>query len=113
MFDARAIFAVLFVPIGAAADTLRDPMRPYHARSEAPERLERERQRWALSAVLVSDDRRVAIVNGRAVGEGDRIGRAKVRRIFRRGVELELDGRTVTLKLNAKERATFDRSLKK
>ena len=47
-----------------AQETLRDPTRPY----SAPIMLEASPVRFAVNAIVTSDKRRLAIVNGRRVG---------------------------------------------
>jgi len=80
-----------------AADVLSDPMRPYTRQVE----IERSvgGKGFVLSAILYSADRRVAIVNGQPVSEGQRVNGARVRRIDRGKVELEVDGEILKLAL--------------
>ncbi len=54
---------------------------------------------WTLQSILFSDDRRIAIINGKRVQEGDRIGSARVARIQDSQVVLKTRGRTLKLKL--------------
>ncbi len=54
---------------------------------------------WALQSILLSDDRRIAIINGKRVREGDRIGSARVTRIRDSQVVLKTRGRTLNLQL--------------
>ncbi len=84
---------------GAGAETLSDPMRPWQ-QAAAPAPVQRE-VLYDLSAILYSSERRVAVINGRTVSEGDRIGAAKVRRIDRRSLELDEHGRRIRLVLAA------------
>ena len=54
---------------------------------------------WTLQSILFSDNRRIAIINGRRVQEGDNIGSARVARIQGSQVVLETRGRTLKLHL--------------
>ena len=106
----RTTFAIfLMLPLVAHGENLTDPMRPSDAepaRSEAPAAA----ARYELSAILYSPDRRVAIVNGRSVREGQRVGRARVARIRRGRVELDLGDRRLTLALATPPNKTTSRS---
>lgn len=72
----------------AAGAPVVDPMRPYRAPSEPAERRAAP-DRYVLTVVLVSAERRVAVVNGRVVQEGDEVDGAKVAHIDLDRVELE------------------------
>lgn len=62
---------------------------------------------WRLESVLVSDQRRVAVINGRAVSEGDRVNGAEVLAIKPGLVLLRTgDGR---LELTLRRRTTNDK----
>lgn len=54
---------------------------------------------WALQSILSSPARRIAIINGTRVHEGDRIGSAKVIHISESQVVLNSGGRALTLRL--------------
>ena len=98
MYRRRLLAGVLAALCGAAAaETLSDPMRPrQRLTNPAPAQ---DKVPYDLSAILYSSDRRVAVINGRTVSEGDRIGSAKVRRIGRRSLELEERGERIRLVL--------------
>lgn len=57
------------------------------------------RDGWALQSILFSSDRRIAIINGVRVQEGDRIGAARVVRIRDSRVVLETGNRRLELRL--------------
>ena len=81
---------------GLAEEPLRDPTRPYTAaehRAASP-------PRFVVTAIIVSDDRRVAIVNGRRVGVGSPLAGATVIAIEKDQLVLELDGKRVIAGLN-------------
>ena len=54
---------------------------------------------WALQSILFASDRRIAVINGTRVKEGDRIGSARVVRIRDSQVLLDTGGRRLTLHL--------------
>lgn len=110
MFEKLVAFVLLgSLAAAAATETLSDPMRPWAPVPAAVvERIANERYR--LSAILYSPERRVAIVNGRALSEGQRLGRARVTRIHRGKVDLEVGNKTLTLALAKSSNTTPTRS---
>jgi hypothetical protein len=78
------------------AEFMRDPTRPYTARelsaTTAP--------RFVVNAIIISPERRVAIVNGRRVSVGDSVGNATVIAIEKEEMVLELDGKRITTGLH-------------
>jgi len=91
--------AMLAAAAAAAAQALDDPTRPT-ALAE-PERAARAESgpRWRLQSTLVAEDRRLAIINGRSVGPGDRVDGATVRDVRQDGVTLEIEGRRIELRM--------------
>ena len=89
--------AVLLIgpSLSDAAEPLRDPTRPYSARSVAPSNATTVK----VSAIFVSVERRIAIVNGKRVTEGDRIGAATVIEILNDRLRMNLHGKEVTARL--------------
>lgn len=81
---------------GHASEALRDPTRPYTARqahaASAP--------RYKVNAIIVSDERRIAIINGKRIGVGGRVNGATVVSIAKRELILEVNGQELTLRLN-------------
>ena len=78
-----------------AEELFRDPTRPYIARptyASVP-------SRFKVNAIIVSDDRRLAIVNGRRVGIGDSVGGATVTAIKKHELTLDVAGEARTLRL--------------
>ena len=90
----HAAFILLLSAPASSADWV-DPTRPdtYYApvASAAPA--------YILSAIFRSGDRQIAVVNGRSLAVGDRLGRAKLVRIDADRITLELDGRSIVRKL--------------
>ncbi|MEL7450338.1 MAG: hypothetical protein AAFN78_14080 [Pseudomonadota bacterium] len=74
-----------------ASDGPQDPTRPWasEARSLA------KAPAFTVSAILISDQRRVAVLNGRAVTAGDRVDGATVSAIGPRTVRLRYRGRDI------------------
>ena len=88
-----------------AGERLPDPTRPYsgvgHSRA-AGQRAARS-PRLSLQSIVVSAKRRFAVINGRVVREGDRIGGDTLTRIEPYEVILERGGKRRRLKLLAGE----------
>lgn len=59
----------------------------------------RSNSTWSLQSILSAADRRIAIINGTQVREGDLIGSARVISISESKVVLNTDGQRFTLRL--------------
>jgi MSHA biogenesis protein MshK len=70
------LLSVLCGPL--AATTLDDPMRPPSALGAPAANTPAQGPRWTLHSTVVAAAQRSAVVNGRAVGVGDRVGGARV-----------------------------------
>lgn len=83
----------------AWGNELRDPTKPPQQRqtSQQPAAI----TRYSLDSILVSDSRRIAVINGVSLAVGERVGNATVRRIARDRVLLEINGKTHTLVLES------------
>lgn len=92
------LLAGLLAVAGAPAQ-LRDPTQPTALEDAAPPRPAQSGPRWRLQSTLVADDRRLAVINGRSVAQGERVDGAVVREINRGGVTLEVEGRRIELRL--------------
>jgi len=99
--DSRNLSLLLILWLGLSGNlyALNDPTRPvdpalYFGTGQA-----RNGSGWSLQSILSSPERRIAIINGSRVREGDRIGSARVVRIRDSHVLLKTGGRTVTLRL--------------
>ena len=77
-------------------EILRDPTRPY----VASEGSVAGTPRFAVNAIIVSTERRVAIVNGRRVGVGAVVDGATVIAIEKDHLILDKDGKRITAGLN-------------
>lgn len=106
---ALACLGLLAAIAARAADSpLHDPTQPFRAgaggESAAP--AAGPQPRFKLTAVLVSPTRRVAIVNGKALQEGQRIAGAEVVKIDGRSVQLREGNREFVVELgDARESA--------
>ena len=91
---------LLFGPLlTGGAELLRDPTRPYSATPVAATRTPAKAAAFRVTAILVSQKRRVAIVNGRRVSEGDQVDGATVIEILADGLRLNLRGKEFTTRL--------------
>ena len=81
------------------AFALTDPTRPTDPAAFFGTRTAAGGNAWSLQSILLASDRRVAVINGKRVQEGDRIGSARVIRIRDSQVLLRTGGRSLTLRL--------------
>ncbi|MDH5469470.1 MAG: hypothetical protein OEY45_10370 [Gammaproteobacteria bacterium] len=82
----------------AARPELDDPTRPYQA-NVFEQRKTQPASRYNLNSTLVSKNRRVAVINGTHVTEGETVGDATVIRIRKHDVTLQSPDRQITLTL--------------
>lgn len=90
------ILAVVLATAASARDDwelLPDPTRPAAATRQAPD------GGLALQSTLISPSRRVAVINGREVGVGERVGDAVVADIRPYEVVLNKNGRETRLRM--------------
>ena len=93
---------LLLAPVLAAAqETLRDPTRPYSARAVATTPSGgggggKVTSSFRVTAIFTSDMRRIAVVNGRRVAEGDQVDGATVVEILADRLRLEYSGKSIT-----------------
>lgn len=89
---------VLVPPLQAGA--LQDPTRPTRtALFQSPTASRPVADKWTLNSTLVASDRRVAVINGTYVSEGESVDGAKVLRISKTSVLIQAAGRQTTLQL--------------
>ena len=91
-----AIVLLLASVPGLAGEPLRDPTRPY----TPAERARESTPRFVVNAIIVSPERRVAIVNGRRLTVGASLDGATVIAIEKDQLVLELDGKRISAGLN-------------
>ncbi len=94
---------LLFGPLLTdGAEVLRDPTRPYSGKPGIPgipgipEVMPARAAKFSVTAILVSEKRRVAIVNGQHVSEGDQVDGATVVEILAHSLRLNLRGKEFT-----------------
>ncbi len=88
---------LLFGPLLTnGAELLRDPTRPY---SVMPVVMPAIAASFTVTAIFMSDKRRVAIVNGQRVSEGDQVDGATVVEILGDRLRLDHRGTEVTTRL--------------
>jgi MSHA biogenesis protein MshK len=78
---------------------LSDPTRPTDPAAYFGARKAVSAGSWSLQSILLASDRRIAVINGKRVQEGDRIGSARVVRIRDSQVLLDTGGRSLILHL--------------
>lgn len=97
---ALACFLLLAGAVHAAEPAMHDPTQPFRAAAAGEAAPPSGPQpRFKLTAVLVSPTRRVAIVNGKALQEGQQIGGAEVVKIDGRSVQLREGNREFVVQL--------------
>ena len=94
-----ALTLALFAAAVTAQPGIGDPTRPTSLAE--PELVQRTQAgpRWRLQSTLVADTRRLAVINGRMVVQGERIDGATVKEVRQEGVTLDVDGRRVELRV--------------
>ncbi len=95
---------LLFGPLLTnGAEVLRDPTRPYAVAPVVTPTTTAgavaKATGFTVTAILVSQKRRVAIVNGKRVSEGDQVDGATVVKILADRLRLDLDGKEFTTRL--------------
>lgn len=81
------------------ASALTDPTRPTDPASFFGAGKSARDTAWSLQSILFASDRRIAVINGTRVREGDRIGSARVVRIHDSQVLLDTGKGRLTLHL--------------
>lgn len=85
--------------VSASALALQDPTRPTDASDWFGNKTAGAETKWSLQSILRGSDRRIAVINGTRVREGDRIGTARVMQIEDSRVLLKTGEGTLTLRL--------------
>jgi len=96
----RIVIALLPFLLGGFDESgLVDPTRPADFNTGIGETDETAEEGHVLSAIFVSQDRRVAVINGQRVQVGDSVAGAEVRAIHNTSVELLVRDKPVVLSL--------------
>ncbi|NNJ93500.1 MAG: hypothetical protein HKP57_02030 [Halobacteria archaeon] len=90
--------ALFAAPTLAGDAALSDPTRPWKTAGYQGQQASSAGS-YTLSSTLVSSTRRVAVINGRHVIEGEAVGNATVLKIRKHDVILQSPQRQITLKL--------------
>ncbi|MEH6448582.1 MAG: hypothetical protein V7765_07920 [Oleispira sp.] len=85
----------IYSPVSYSA---QDPTRPPSWMAESAN-VETRKEVLILQQILISKNRKIAVINDKVVSEGDMVKGAKVREINRDWVSIIRSGRRVTLKL--------------
>jgi hypothetical protein len=92
------IFCIALLPLaGAYAVEMIDPMRP-PVFSTAQTKTESAAPKWEVTGILISPERRLAMINNRLFGVGEKVDGARVKAIQSDSVELDVSGKSVYLK---------------
>ncbi len=97
MSDVRIVAAMIFLVASSGVNALNDPTRPftYHSTGKT--------QALKLESTLISSNRKIAVVNGSVVAEGERVKDFTIIEIRKDSVKGQLNGKIVTLKLDHTE----------
>jgi MSHA biogenesis protein MshK len=92
-----AVAVMLVVIVNAAAETREDPLRPPTYRDTAAGPVSQPGAPvWRVDEILISDSRRVAIVNGNSVKQGEYVNGARVVAIEPGYVTLKYNNKLIT-----------------
>lgn len=82
------------------ASVLIDPTRPTtRNKTTSPDPVGAALRVWTLESTLVAPDRRVAVINGRLVSEGESVDGARIIKIRKLDVLIQTPSRRMTLQL--------------
>ena len=98
------LVALLFGPLLASGqELLRDPTRPYSAKPVATTTTTTGTATavtgFSVTAIFTSEKRRIAVVNGQRVGEGDLVDGATVVEILADALRLNFQGKAITTRV--------------
>ncbi len=103
-----AVFLLAPVLAGAQEETLLDPTRPFSAKSVATSSSTSTTSttgtrigvtEFRVTAIVTSDRRRIAVVNGQRVAEGDQVDGATVVEILADALRLKYQGNAITTRV--------------
>lgn len=96
------MLAIAPATLAWAEPGLGDPTQPTALSEPGSEQRAAALPRWRLQSTLIADDRKVAVINGRALAQGERIEGATLLEIRSDGVTLQQDGQKLDLRLPGK-----------
>lgn len=91
------LLAALGTGHALGTENLPDPTRPATFGAASPAAV--KAPSYSVSSVVIGSDRRLAVVNGQTVSEGDRVDGARVVAVLAGGVRLQRGGREFTVEL--------------
>jgi MSHA biogenesis protein MshK len=85
-----ALAIALSIGVSAPAHALKDPTRPpgFQSAPSAPV----TQTAYALNSIMIGEERRIAIINGEPVREGEALADARINSIHHDHVVLQVDG---------------------
>ena len=98
MFKSTGVLVVLVVSLGAVtahAAELQDPTQPLAGVKRSGGSISIVRSDLTLDSILISPTRRIAVINGRSLGEGDFLDEVEVMLIEENGVDVRKNGRRI------------------
>jgi len=100
-FFLSSILCALLAASSLCAGELIDPTRPITKKNKttATKPVNAVHRSWTLESTLVAQDRRVAVINGKLVSEGDTVDGARVIKIRKLDVLVQTSSRRMTLQL--------------
>lgn len=95
------ILCTLLTASSLCAGDLIDPTRPINTKikTTSTKAVSAVHRSWTLESTLVAHDRRVAVINGKLVSEGDTVDGARVIKISKLDVVVKTSGKRMTLQL--------------
>src|SRR5687767_571153 len=81
------IAVLVWLAPAAYAEDISDPMRPVYRGSGVQKA---SGGRWVVTGILISPERRLAMINDRLIGVGEKVDGARVKTIRGNGVELDV-----------------------
>ncbi len=95
----RSVIIIAFMSIYAAfvnaEKGVSDPMKPPVNYVKNKKASSNNKTYWHLSAILVSAERKLAMINNKLLAVGERVNGAKVKAIYANRVELDVDGEII------------------
>ena len=96
---AGLLLSLLLAMHNATAATLSDPTQPSGTPQMNAAGADSGMGGWRLNATHITSTKRLAVINGTRVAEGDLIGSARVLRVSHAQVKLDAQGEILTLRL--------------
>ncbi|MCB1663747.1 MAG: hypothetical protein H6995_13190 [Pseudomonadales bacterium] len=99
VFKACAVAVLAALVSAVIAAELKDPTQPAYYTAGDNAYLSRLRESYRLHSVLVSAGRRIAVINGKRVREGEKVAEAVVQKISKSSVRLAIPGAVFDISL--------------